>query len=189
MNNYIYLKTEQLPKEVKTRHKIKAEAKIPRLDVTAQAGYYKPLEALKNHKGMIYLNLMGTDGLINSTDRRRADVWLQCRAGNFSSIFTLDLGNENVIVAYGNPADEKYFKPQKVKTKDGVKTVPRPNPFYENRADGFLFIAAPDYSKIEIIIVPNGRYHIQSICKEYADEKLNGILTVLRAAAQPIFQY
>ncbi|MDR1348370.1 MAG: hypothetical protein LBJ63_08120 [Prevotellaceae bacterium] len=189
MSNYIYLKTEQLPKEVKTRHKIKAEAKIPRLDVTAQAGYYKPLEALKNPKGMIYFNLMGTDGLINSTDRRRSDVWLQCSAGNFSSIYTLDLKTEN-IVGYGNPADDKFFKPKRLNAKDGtIKQVERPNPFYEYNKDGFLFIAKPDFSELEIIIVPNGRYIIQSIGKEYADGKMDDVLTALRQAAQPIFHY
>jgi len=190
MNNFIYLKAENLTKEVKTRHKIKPEPRIRRVDVVAQAGYYVPLAALKNPKGMIYFNILGTDGIINSTDRRRSDVWLQCAGINFSSIYVLDLGVENEIIGHGNPPDVAHLKPKLVKNKDGTTTtIPRHNPFYEYRNDGFLFIAKPDFSALEIIVVPNGRYIIQSIAKQYADGQMNDILKVLRNAASPIFQY
>jgi len=189
MSNYIYLKLEQLPKEEKARNGIKVDAKIPRLDVTAQSGYYAPMEAVKNKKGMIYFNLIETDGVIKSTDLRRSDVWLQCSFGNFSSIYMLDFDTEN-IVAYGNPADAKYFKPKRIKNTNGtVKQVERPNPFYEYRNDGFLFIAKPDFSILEIIIATNGRYSIQSMAKQYADGKFDDVLAALRGSAKPIFQY
>ena len=177
-----YLRIEVLPCEVKKRHKIKAESSIPRLDVTAQAGYYKPLEALKNDKGIIYFNLIETRGYINSTDIRRADVRLQCRDNigkqsvNFSSIYLLDLNTENII-AYGNPPSAKTLKTGKQ------------NPFFENREDGFLFLAKKDFSEIEILIVPNGKYIIQGLAKEISDGKMNDILKNLRSHAKPIFNY
>jgi len=190
MSNYVYLKCENLKNEVKARHKIKTDAKIPRLDVTAQEGYYEPLQSLKNPKGMIYFNVLGTDGVINSSDRRRSDVWLQCSAGNFSSFYMTDLGTETEFIGHGNPSGDEYFKPKRVKQTDGTyKTIERPNPFYKHRNDGFLFIAQPDFSAIEIVIVQNGKYIIQSECKKYADGQMNDILKTLRAEARPIFQY
>jgi hypothetical protein len=188
-SNLIYLKTEQLPKDVKARHGIKVDAKIPRLDVVGQAGYYPPLQDLKNREGMIFFYLIETNGLIKSSDLRRADVSLQCKAGNFSSIFTLDLGAEN-LVGYGYPAGEEFFKPKQKKGKDGTATlVPRPNPFYAQCNDGFLFIAPLGYSELEIVIVPNGKFCIQSYAKKYADGQMDDVLEALRSAAQPIFPY
>ena len=191
MSNYVYLRAENLKSEVKARHKIKVDAKIPRVDVVAVTGYYEPLQSLKNPKGMIYLNVIGTDGVINSSDRRRADVWLQSTvAGNISSVFILDLGDENEIIAYGYPPVDEYLKPKKVKRPDGtIKTVERPNLFYKHNSDGFVFIAKPDFSVIEIVVIQNGRYFIQSECKKYADGKMNDVLATLRAEARPIFQY
>jgi hypothetical protein len=103
---------------------------------------------------------------------------------NFSSVFTLDLGSEN-IVGFGNPAIDKFLKPKK--GKNG--SIKRPNPFFEHRNDGFLFIATPDYSVLEIIIVPDGAHIVQSMVKKYADGKMTEILETLRSAAQPFFQY
>jgi hypothetical protein len=180
MDNLIYLILEKR-QSVKKDGK---ESKTPRYVLIRQAGYYKPLQAIKNAKGEIVFYLLGTDGIINANDRRRADVWLQSKEMNFSSIYRLDLDTEN-IVGYGNPADAKLFKPKRIKGKDGkIKVVERANPFFENRGDGFLFIINPDYSVIEIIIVPNGKYHIQSIAKKYADGKMDEELNTLRKAAQ-----
>ena len=85
-----YMKFEQLPDEVKTLHKIKTGAKIPRFDLTRLAGYYKPLESLKNKKGQIILYLNETRGIIDSPDQRRADRFLMGKDSlNFSSVFLL----------------------------------------------------------------------------------------------------
>jgi hypothetical protein len=191
MSNYVYLKAENLKSEVKAKHKIKVDCKIPRVDVAAQAGYYEPLQSLKNPKGMLYLNVIGADGIINSSDRRRSDVWLQCSGINFSSVFILtDLCSDNEIIGYGNPGDCAYFKPKTVKCADGTtKTKERPNPFYNYRNDGFLFIAKPDFTVIEIIIVQNGKYSILSEARRYASGQMNDALAALRTAARPIFQY
>ena len=191
MSNYVYLKCENLTNEVKTRNKIKADAKIPRVDVTAQAGYYEPLQSLKNPSGMVFFNVLGTRGVINDTDLRRADVWLQCSAGNFSSVYMMpELCKENEIVAHGCPATVEFFKAKTVKYADGTtKTKPRPNPFYKYRNDGFMFIAKPDFTMIEIIVVQNGKHFIQSECQRYAGGGMNEVLATLRAAACPIFQY
>lgn len=172
-----YLKLEQLPKEVKAKHKIKLEASTPRLDVTAQFGYFKPLESLKNPKGMINFYLQGTDGMINSNDRRRADVWLQCKNSvNFSSIYTLDFGTDTII-GYGYPPDTKTLK--------GGKE----NVFFDNRTDGFLFLVNKEFSQVEILIVPNGKHIIQGVAKQLADGNMNEILQQFRVEAKPIFKY
>ena len=79
-----YIRLEQLPDEVKKRHGGKAGAKIPRFDVTATAGYYKPLEAIKNGKGMVVAYLNETRGIIDSPDQRRADRFLMFSTGHRS---------------------------------------------------------------------------------------------------------
>jgi hypothetical protein len=184
-----YLKLEQLPEEVKNRHKIRLGARVPRFDVTAVAGYYKPLETLKNGKGMIFFYLNKTFGIINSSDVRRADCYLQGKDSiNFSSIYTLDglfEPNSQSIIAHGTPPDMELLSPKFIK---GTK-IDRPNPFYENGDDGYLFIIAKDYKTIEILIVEGGRYRITGIAKQLADGQFEAALKQMRGTAKPVFLY
>ena len=175
-----YLRLQQLPDEVKKRHKIKIGARIPRYDVTAMAGYYKPLEALKNAKGQIVFYLNETRGVINSPDTRRADKFLQGKDSfNFSSLYLLDYpapsGN---IVGYGNPPTKMYY------SKDNKE-----NPFCNCKNDGFLFLVSPDWLTIEIFILPNAANLILGYAKGLADGFYNQALAAMRSAAQPIFNY
>lgn len=177
-----YLKFEQLPDEVKTRHKIKVGAKIPRYDLTQLAGYYKPLESLKNDKGQIILYLIETRGIIDSSDSRRADRYLQAKNSlNFSSVFLLDNStptNNGCFVGYGNPnRDETYSKDKK------------PNPFFKCRNDGFVFQISKDWKTIEVLIVPDGCNTILGNAKALADGVYNEAIETMRATAKPFFNY
>jgi hypothetical protein len=156
------------------------ESKTPRYAVTSQAGYFKPLESLKNAKGEIVMYCQRNDKCNpNST----AETRLQCKDSvNFSSIY-LDL---ETMIGYGEPPQEKMLKPGKKKKKDGsVTPIDRPNPFYENRSDGYLFIVAPDEKTIEILIVPNGRALIRGYAAKLADGQLNDALEQVRSEAKP----
>jgi hypothetical protein len=191
IGSYLYLK--QLPDEVKKRHKIKLESKTPRLDLLAYAGYYPPLERLKSSKGQIFFNLLKTDGIINSPDNRRAGYSLQCssppapiKSVNFSSIFILEAQNNDFIIAYGEPPQGKLLKP--AKGKDG-KPIQRQNPFFENANDGYLFLISLDYTTIEILVIPDGRYLIKSYAIMLIDGKLSGALETIRNNTKPFFNY
>ena len=190
MNNYVYLRLEKLTGEEAARHKVKADAKIPRLDMKGQTGYYEPLKAFMNPKGMIFFYVTGTD-MINASNLRRTDVRLQSNGINLSSIYWMDAKSETELIGYGNPADVEYFKPKMKKRKDGTvaKVTEMRNPFYNNRKDGFMFLCKPDMSAMEMVIVLGGRYTMQSECRRYIDGEMDDVMKSLRDEARPIFNY
>jgi hypothetical protein len=169
----------------------------PRYEVTAQAGYFKPLEAIKNAKGEVVMYYQRNDKCNpNSTSETR----IQCKDSvNFSSVFLMNLKIGETLIGYGEPQKEKMLNPQKKKGKDGkVTLIERTNPFYENRNDGYLFIIAPDTDlnglevlkappTIEILIVPDGRYLIQGTAKQLADGQFDEALKQMRETAKPVF--
>ena len=175
-----YLKLEQLPDEVKSRNKIKLGAKVPRFDLTRLAGYYKPLESLKNKKGQIILYLNATRGILDSPDQRRADRCLMGKDSlNFSSVYLLDCStNGGGFVGYGNPNRSKTYSKDK-----------KPNPFLEVKNDGFLFLIAPDWQAVEILVIPDGCNTILGNAKAMADGVYNEALATMRATAKTFFQY
>jgi hypothetical protein len=165
------------------------ESKTPRYVVTVGAGYFKPLEGLKNAKNEIVMYYQRNDKCNpNSTSETR----LQCKGDvNFSSVYFESLKIEETLIGYGEPPQDKLLKPKVVK-KSGKTTV-RPNPFYENRADGYLFIITPGPNMIEIgpetieiLIVPGGRYLIRGVAKQLADGQFDEALKLIRETAKAI---
>jgi hypothetical protein len=146
------------------------ESKTPRYVVTARAGYFKPLQSIRNAKNEIVMYYQRNDKCNpNST----AETRLQCIGSvNFSSIYFCDLKIGETLIGYGEPSPEKELKGGK------------PNPFYENRADGYLFVVAPEMKTIEILIVPNGRYLIQGTAKQLADGQFDEAIKTMRETAK-----
>lgn len=175
-----YLRLEQLSNEVKARHKIKLGARIPRFDITQMAGYYRPLERLKNRKGQVVFYLNETRGIIESPDQRRADRYLMAKdSHNFSSIYLLSIETQDgKLIGYGNPHRGETFGRKKIA-----------NPFYECKDDGFIFIIEPDWSYIEVLIVPDGSNTILGDAKALADGVFDEALKKMRSTAKTFFQY
>ena len=175
-----YMVWEQLPDEVKKRHKIKVDSKVPRFDLTHIAGYCKPLADLTNRKGQAVAYLVETRGIINSPDQRRADRYLQAKGSfNLSSIYLLDYDTKDGrMVGYGNPMRAETYSKEK-----------RPNPFYDSRDDGFLFLISEDWKRIELLIVTNGINTILGNAKALADGVYNEALETMRKAATKFYQY
>ena len=177
-----YLCFEQLPDEVRTRHKIKAGAvaKVPRYDLVKMAGYCKALSALTNNKGMAVFYLVETRGRINSPDSRRADRNLQGKNSlNVSSVYLLDCEPKGGrLVGYGNPPRDKTFSKDK-----------RPNPFYDSRNDGFIFLISDEWKRIELLIIPNGYNTVLGNAKALQDGVYDEALETMRKAATPFFEY
>jgi hypothetical protein len=147
-----------------------SESITPRYVVTATAGYYKPLQEIKNAKNEIVMYYQRNDKCNpNST----AETRLQCKGSvNFSSIYTINLTHGEQIIGYGEP-------PQSQELKGGKN-----NPFFENRNDGYLFIISPDLNTIEILIVPKSRQLIMGYAAQLEDGKLNEALNKLRQSAK-----
>jgi len=147
-----------------------SESITPRYAVTAQAGCFKPLEAIKNAKNEIVMFCNRND---KCNKNSKAEIRLQCKGSiNFSSLYFDSLKIGESLIGYGEP-------PQMAKLKGD-----RVNPFFENREDGYLFIVSPDMNTIEILIVPQGRQLIRGYAQKLADGQLNGALNELRRSAK-----
>ena len=175
-----YLKLEILPDAVKAKNKIKVGASIPRYEATAFAGDSAGLEALKNKKGQLYFYLQQTKDIIKSPDNRRADCFLQgTNSFNLSSIYSLDDSVEQsaAIVGFGNPPDQKTYGKNK------------PNPFWESKDDGFLFLITPDWKTIEILILQHGKNTILGNAIKLSHGGYNNTLEDMRKSAGIVFDY
>lgn len=171
-----YYELVVLPNEVKAKHKIKLDAKIKRFDCIRFAGYYKGIEPFKNKKGMFIEFLTPANTMVHTTDERRAEYVLQNNSQNFSSIYTL-LQPEFIGFAWGEPNNKKNLSNGK------------PNPMYEFKNDGFLFIINPDFTRIELLIIESGRYTIQGYLKQLAAGEFNEALQQMRTTAKTFFEY
>jgi hypothetical protein len=180
----LYLKLERR----QTLKKDGTRSKTPRYVVTAHAGHAKWFEALKNAKNEIVMYYQRND---KCNPNSKAETRLQCKDSiNFSSIYLLDMKIAETLIGYGEPPITKTFEK---KDKDG-KITEYPNPFYDDRNDGYLFIITPDTDEttevvnapktIEIIVVHNGRYLIQGFAKELIDGQFNEALEQIRKSAK-----
>jgi hypothetical protein len=102
-----------------------------------------------------------------------AETRLQCKGSvNFSSVYLENLKIGETLIGYGEPPQTKELK--------GCKA----NPFFDNRADGYLFVIFPDLNTIEILIVPQGRQLIRGYAAKLADGQLNEALNELRKSVK-----
>lgn len=125
--------------------------KTPKYRIVVEAGYYQPMEHLKNKKGFIEMYLMPQiRNNLNAPAMR-----LQAKASlNFTGLY--DYFNEGKLTgyAYGYPLNSKRYGGKNAKL----------NPFYDYQNDCFLFIV--DQSKnmingcpheIELLVIENGK--------------------------------
>lgn len=177
-----YLKVVEIESdEVKKRNNIHLDSKNKRYDLIKYQGYSKGIEALVTLKGLFYLTLLDTRGIIKGHEDRMAEKRLQApKSVNFSSIYMTDkVTSDGLLIAFGNPPKGKSY---------GGKT-PRPNPFYDERNDGFVFLISPDWKWMEIVIVRDGEPLIQSYCQKFADGKLDECLASLRMNSHIFHEY
>lgn len=168
-----------LPNEIKQRNKIKLEPVCPRLDCTKSVGYYKGIEPFINKKGMFKFNLMRAD--IHKTDeKRKADYYLQGeKSMNFSSIYPLAIPDIDNIY-FGEPNDKPTIKSGKAKIE---------NPMLPYKNDGYLFIINPDYTKLELLVIENGRFLIKAYAKQLANGECDEMLKQFRESATMFYKY
>ncbi|MBK6782790.1 MAG: hypothetical protein IPG79_02835 [Saprospiraceae bacterium] len=64
-----------------------------------------------------------------------------------------------------------------------------PNPLFEYRNDGYLFLINQDYSEIELFVIPDGRNLISSYYQKFIDGGFDDELKKLRQQAKDFYNY
>ena len=152
--------------------------KTPKYVITRAWGDYEPMEALKGRDGLVYAYLMPKrEGQPGNCPPMK----LQAKGSyNFTGLKNFFVDGKLSGFAYGYPMSEPTY------SKDN-----RPNPFYEYREDGFLFLIhqnkeaatpdeqiKPDY--IELLVLAGAKVLIPSYAKQLVLGGFNEVLSVLR---------
>lgn len=152
--------------------------KTPKYTITAQAGYYPPMEQLRGRDGLISMNLMEKlkDGDNVPSMRLQAKNSL-----NFTGLKDYFQDGKLSSFAYGYPLDKPtYSKDEKA------------NPFYEYKGDGYLFIVYQDNKDptnimptcIELVVLEGAKVLISAYCKQLKMGGFDEALQALRLQAQ-----
>lgn len=182
MNHQIdYYKFITLPAEVRKANGIRSKTRLDCIEFFNESGNHRGLDSLKNHKGMIYLNKIKANEIVNADVRRIADWMLtgRCRQAkcsiNLTSLFNEDYeypelyyGNPNSAIRLSNRAD---------------------NPFYHYRHDGYLFRTNKDLTDLEMFIIPEQVNLIRSWYQDFIDGELDQEVNQLRQNTKPFFDY
>jgi hypothetical protein len=131
--------------------------------ITAQAGYYPPMEQIKGRNGLISMYLMEKlkEGANVPSMRLQAKDSL-----NFTGLKEYFVDGRLSGFAYGYPLTDKTYSSKK-----------KENPFYEYKDDGYLFIVHQDRNAnttpeqirptaIELIVLDGAKVLISSYCKQ-----------------------
>lgn len=155
--------------------------KTPKFTISAQAGYYPPMEQLKGRDGQISMNLMEKLKEGDNVPSMR----LQAKNSlNFTGLKDYFQDGKLSGFAYGYPLDKPTY------SKDGKR-----NPFYEYKEDGFLFIIHTDDKdknnlvpvSIELIVLEGAKVLISAYCKQLVMGGFDDALEALRKQAQNTF--
>lgn len=152
--------------------------KTPKYTITAQAGYYPPMEQLRGRDGLISMNLMEKLKEGDNVPSMR----LQAKSSlNFTGLKEYFEDSKLSGFAYGYPMDKPTYSKDK-----------KPNPFHEYKEDGYLFIVSQDEEdptiltpkSIELVVLEGARVLISAYCKQLKMGGFDEVLKALRLQAQ-----
>lgn len=152
--------------------------KTPKYTITAQAGYYPPMELLRGRDGQISMNLIEKDKEGNNAPPMK----LQAKNSlNFTGLKDYFQDGKLSGFAYGYPLDKPTY------SKDE-----KPNPFFDYKQDGFLFLIEQDEkdptnltpTSIELVVLEGARVLISAYCKQLVMGGFDEALQALREQAQ-----
>lgn len=154
--------------------------KTPKYRVDVEAGYYQPMEQLRNKKGFVEMYLMPQI----KKDLNAPAMRLQAKNSlNFTGLYDYFTGGRLTGFAYGYPLDSKRY---------GGKNA-QPNPFYDYRKDCFLFIVdkSSDMLKgcpreIELLVIENGKPLATGYVKMLAMGGFDDDLKLIRQQAKSL---
>lgn len=151
--------------------------KTPKYTIVAQAGFFPVMECLKGRDGQVSFNLMEKlkEGANVPAMRLQAKNSL-----NFTGLKDYFENGKLSGFAYGYPLDKETY------SKDN-----KPNPFYEYRNDGYLFLVHQDPNTpnsiiptcIELIVLEGAKVLISSYCKQLVMGGFNEDIKALREQA------
>lgn len=156
--------------------------KTPKYTITAQAGYYEPMESLKGRNGLISVNLIPK---LKDGDSSTPSMSLQAKNSlNLTGLKDYFVDGKLSGFAYGYPSDRPTYSAKK-----------KPNPFYEYCKDGFLFVLNfdPNADKepteikpttIELIVLEGAKVLISAYCKQLVMGGFDEELADLRKQAE-----
>ena len=148
--------------------------KTPKYTITAQAGYYPPMELLRGRDGLVSMNLMEKlkEGSNIPSMRLQAKNSL-----NFTGLKEYFEDCKLSGYAFGYPLDKPTYS-------KNIKT----NPFYEYKQDGYLFMVYQDKkdptniipTSIELVVLEDAKVLISAYCKQLKMGGFDEALAALR---------
>lgn len=153
----------------------------PKFTIREQAGYYPPMEHLKGKDGLISMNLMPQSREDNSST---PPMRLQAKNSlNFTGLKDYWVDGKMSGFAYGYPMDKPTYSSKN-----------KPNPFFEYKDDGFLFIFHYDEkdpsniipTSIELVVLEGAKVLISAYCKMLEMGGFDDALAALRKQASSL---
>lgn len=158
--------------------------KIPKYVITAQAGYYPPMDEIIGREGKVSMYLQVSKDSGSKKDNAPA-MKLQAKDSlNFTGLKDYFVNGRLSGFAYGYPLAAETYGSKKKR-----------NPFCKYKDDGFLFIIHQDQAAtteaqkikpafIELIVLEGAKVLISAYCKQLVMGGFNEVLKVLREQAQ-----
>ena len=152
--------------------------KTPKFTISEAAGYYPPMEQLKGRDGQISMNLMEKLKEGDNVPSMR----LQAKNSlNFTGLKEYFIDGKLSGYAYGYPLDRPTYSNDE-----------KPNPLFDYKDDGFLFVIHTDESDptsivpvaIELIVLEGAKVLICAYCKQLVMGGFDEALQALREQAQ-----
>ena len=152
--------------------------KTPKFTIVEQAGYYPPMEHLKGRDGLVSMNLMEKLREGDNVPSMR----LQAKNSlNFTGLKEYFVDGKLSGFAYGYPLDKPTYSEKS-----------KPNPFFEYKEDGFLFLIEQNEkdpadlipASIELVVLEGAKVLISAYCKQLIMGGFDEALQALREQAQ-----
>ncbi|MCR4582236.1 MAG: hypothetical protein K5764_01590 [Prevotella sp.] len=153
----------------------------PKYTITEAAGYYPPMQELIGRDGKISFNLLHQDREDSSST---PPMKLQAKNSlNFTGLKDFWVEGKMSGLAYGYPLGKPTYS-----------SKGKPNPFYNYKDDGFLFIIKGDEQNpqnllpiaLELVVIENGKPLISAYCKQLEMGGFDEVLALLRQQAQRV---
>lgn len=170
-----YFKFAILSDELKVQHKIKIGATIPRYDCTDYSGNYTGLDAFKNKKGMLYLNLFEAREIIKANDSRKAEFVLKGNNLNFTSLYFENPTIQDICFGYPNG---------KILLSNGQK-----NPLFIYRKDLYIILLNEHFTEFEVFIFENCKPYASDYLQECIQGSFEDVFEELRAESKKFYNY
>lgn len=160
--------------------------KTPKYVVMAWAGYYPPMNEIVGRDGKISMYLQVSKDSGSEKDNAPAMKLQAKNSLNFTGLKDYFVNGRLSGFAYGYPLSAETY---------GSKR--KPNPFYNFRDDGFLFIVHQDQtattapekikpSSIELVVLDGAKVLISSYCKMLQMGGFDEALAALRKQAKQV---